>query len=339
MSKTKILITISLAVMMVVGLLGIASPAAALSQPVTGTIQSITVYTNTDTVPDPDVTTLIVVVTILDTANVTRTIRLSVENAITLGLVTVPPGSLPPYVDPTLVTVDATKIGTSITIDPSQELPAGPIYGTIQNIAIGTYGPMNMPIVLVTLVDANLQTITIRLSVEEAVLLGLVTLDPVTGLPVVDITKYGTPLVVDATKEIAPEPITAGDNKLGSALATFFWVDYSTVMGYREDGYGFGVIAQALWMANSLGDNTLADEILAAKKSGDYSAIVLEDGSTPTNWGQFRKAVLGHGGKKNLGQIVSGQDASPYDQDAPVIHGKSADHRNNTDKNNNGHNK
>ena len=54
-------------------------------------------------------------------------------------------------------------------------------------------------------------------------------------------------------------------------------------------------------------EGTLVDAglILAAKKSGDYSAFTLPDGSTPTNWGQFKKAAMGKD-KKNLGIIVSG---------------------------------
>jgi len=74
------------------------------------------------------------------------------------------------------------------------------------------------------------------------------------------------------------------------------------------------VIAQAMWMAKGLTNDSDDSEgvvvvdaglILAAKKSGDYSAFTLPDGSTPTNWGQFKKAVMGKD-KKNLGIIVSG---------------------------------
>jgi hypothetical protein len=84
-------------------------------------------------------------------------------------------------------------------------------------------------------------------------------------------------------------------------------VEPGVVQGYHEDGYGFGVIAQAMWMSKSLGEGDMADSglILEAKKTGDYSAFVLPDGSTPTNRGQFKKAVMGKD-KKNLGFIVSG---------------------------------
>ena len=52
------------------------------------------------------------------------------------------------------------------------------------------------------------------------------------------------------------------------------------------------------------GDASLAGVILEAKTTGDYSAITLEDGSTPTNWGQFKKALSEK--KNNLGSVVSG---------------------------------
>jgi len=45
--------------------------------------------------------------------------------------------------------------------------------------------------------------------------------------------------------------------------------------------------------------------ILEAKQNKDFSACVLPDGATPTNWGQFKRAALGKD-KKNLGIIVSG---------------------------------
>lgn len=109
------------------------------------------------------------------------------------------------------------------------------------------------------------------------------------------------------------EEDTSGEeanHPVAQALADFFCsalgVDYDTIIGFHEgteetDGYGFGVIAQALWAANELGVDPA--DILAAKTSGDYSAFTMPDGSTPTNWGQFRKALTKH----TLGEIMSGK--------------------------------
>jgi hypothetical protein len=75
---------------------------------------------------------------------------------------------------------------------------------------------------------------------------------------------------------------------------------------------------------------TTAGLILEAKTTGDYSAFVLPDGSTPTNWGQFKKAALGKD-KKNLGIIVSGH-AEPGDDTTTIT---SDQHGNGKDKNKN----
>ena len=63
-----------------------------------------------------------------------------------------------------------------------------------------------------------------------------------------------------------------------------YW-DPAVVDGYHEDGFGFGVIAQALWISRNLtgtegapGDASLAEEILVAKRLlDDAHAGVLAD--------------------------------------------------------------
>jgi hypothetical protein len=108
---------------------------------------------------------------------------------------------------------------------------------------------------------------------------------------------------------------------VASALAEFFNdllnLPEGTIMEYHEGGIGFGVIAQACWMSYALeGDATLLGDILEAKKSHDFSTIKLPDGETPTNWGQFRKAVLGSKkAEKNLGAIMSGRAKKENEQE------------------------
>ncbi len=71
-------------------------------------------------------------------------------------------------------------------------------------------------------------------------------------------------------------------------------MDYETIMSAHEQGVGFGAIAQALWLTTKLEGNAEIFEILIeAKQTGDFSAFVLEDGSSPENWGQLRKAIIG----------------------------------------------
>lgn len=182
------------------------------------------------------------------------------------------------------------------------------ITGTIQGIAVETDAAGTT--VLVTLVDGQGATQSVRLSVEEAIALGLVSLDPVTGEPVVVNEKIGQTVTI--TPEAPAEPV----HPIVAVLASFFGVDGAVIEQYHLDGFGFGNIAQALWMSQSLnGDASLAGQILEAKKTGDFSAFILPDGSTPTNWGQFKKAVSDK--KQNLGSVVSGKGNADGTDTAP----------------------
>jgi len=193
-----------------------------------------------------------------------------------------------------------------------------PIIGTIvqDGITLETDVETDTTTVVVTFVDDMEETHTVRLSLEDASALGLVTDDGMGGF-IVDETKYGTTVEIDPTSVIPDEEDTEEEESqhpVGSALSDFFsellGVDYETIMDSHENGTGFGVIAQALWMTNALeGDSETFSAILEAKKNKDYSGITLPDGSEPTNWGQFRKAVMGDRdkAKENLGAVMSGR--------------------------------
>ena len=217
-----------------------------------------------------------------------------------------------------------------------------PITGTIQSMTVEN-DVNGLTTVLVTLLDDQGAIQTVRLSVETAVELGLVALDPVTNEPVVDETQIGLTVEVDPTSVIPDEPVEETAHPIAILLAAFFEEDVSVVNDYHEDGFGFGVIAQALWMSQNLNeDASLAGMILDAKESGDYSAFTLPDGSTPTNWGQFKKAVLEK--KNNLGVVVSGQ-AEPAQGNTLTTtaedehgNGKDKDKGKNKNKNNNNRN-
>jgi hypothetical protein len=181
-----------------------------------------------------------------------------------------------------------------------------PITGTIESITTET-DSNGVTTVVVTLLDDMGATQTVRLSVETAVALGLVTVDPVTNEPVVDTTQVGQTVEIDPATVITDEPTEESLHPIAVLLAAFFGEDGSVVNGYHEDGFGFGVIAQALWMSRNINDDaSLAGDILQARKDGDYSAFFPEGTeNVPTNWGQFKKAVAEK--KNNLGVIVSGQ--------------------------------
>ena len=198
------------------------------------------------------------------------------------------------------------------------------ITGTIQDITTET-DANGVTTVLVTLVDDQGVIQTVRISDVTADELGL--FDLTTQEPV--LTQIGQPVVIDPTTVIPDEEPTEPDVHLISELLANFFFDGDSEMASlidsfhtgdneEEQVFGFGVIAQALWMSQSFtedgtADATLAEQILAAKKSGEYDNFTLSDGTVfewsagnvPANWGQFKKALLDK--KNNLGVIVSGQ--------------------------------
>ena len=198
----------------------------------------------------------------------------------------------------------------------SQTQDPTPLTGTIQSIAIET-DANGVTTVLVTLLDDQGTTQTVRLSLETATGLNLV--DPST-LGVSE-SQIGQPVTIDPTTVIPDEePVEEPVHPIAALLASFFGEDPGVVNDYHEDGFGFGVIAQALWMSRNLtitedssGDASLAQDILEAKRDKDFEAFFeahpeyLGEGETiPTNWGQFKKKVSEK--KNNLGVIVSGQE-------------------------------
>jgi len=205
------------------------------------------------------------------------------------------------------------QVGMVAAAPPAQD--TSPIAGTVQSITTET-DANGVTTVLVTLLDDQGATQAVRLSVETAVALGLVTLDPTTNEPFIDETQVGQTVEIDPTTVIPDEtPAEEAAHPIATLLAAFFGEDATVVNEYHEDGFGFGVIAQALWLSKNLnGDASVAGLILEAKQSGDYSDFTLSDGSTPSNWGQFKKEVLQK--KNNLGVIVSGQADTETDEES-----------------------
>jgi hypothetical protein len=207
-----------------------------------------------------------------------------------------------------------------------------PITGTIEAIVTET-DANGVTTVLVTIVDDQGATQTLRLNLETAAGLNLV--EPTTLE--INQEQVGQPVTIDPTTVIPnEEPTEEAVHPIATLLANFFDIDPSIVNGYHEDGFGFGVIAQAMWMSESLnGDAAAAGLILEAKRSGDYSAFELPDGSSPTNWGQFKKEVM-QKDKKNLGIIVSGHaDDSSEDSTTQEDHGHGKNKEKKPKKNNN----
>lgn len=214
---------------------------------------------------------------------------------------------------------------------------------------------------------------TATLTQDEASLAGLITvvttIDPITGLPTTTVTdnwltaSSTTPLIINVGAGLlVADPCfvsssstggtggsTGGDNNpVPAALAAFFCGSSTDAASMLEqlhmEGFGFGEIAQALFMSQFLGTGLTAEQILMDKQNHDFSGIVLPDGSTPKNWGMLIKWMLGQGVKNmtNLGAIMSGR-ATPTATGteataAPLTngHGNSGNHGRSGDHGNNG---
>ena len=211
-----------------------------------------------------------------------------------------------------------------------------PINGTVQSITLESDPTTGVVTVVVALMDSNHIVQTVRVSQETAITLGLVLLDG-DGNPVINELALSEPVEIDLTTVIPDQP--ESQHPVGSALATFFsdieGINYDTIMSAHEDGVGFGVIAQALWLTTKLeGNSEVFDAILQAKISGDYSDFILEDGTSPKNWGQLRKAILSGDKKNSVGVVMSDKDDNAHGNH-PNENGNNKDK--NKDQNSNPH--
>jgi hypothetical protein len=156
-------------------------------------------------------------------------------------------------------------------------------------------------------------TQTIQLSVQDAVDLGLVVVEEDDTITI--IATEGQEISIDETLLPEGDPCALPEDAshpISKILADHFCGDlgptYDDIQTLHEAGFGFGEIAQACSMALKLeGTGSLCADILYAKQNHDYSQLTLPDGVKVSNWGQLRKAVLGHEKKSsNLGSVVSG---------------------------------
>ena len=230
------------------------------------------------------------------------------------------------------ILISMAQVGGVFAAPASQE--ATPISGTVQSITLESDPTTGVVTVIVDVMDSNEVLQTVRVSQETAIELGLVLLDG-DGNPVINELALSETVDIDPTTVIPDhqEP----QHPVGSVLATFFsdieGMDYDTIMSAHEDGVGFGVIAQALWVTSELGgDSQLFQDLLYAKQHNDYSAFsdFTEDGTTPKSWGQLRKELLS---KKNLGIVMSNHDNNGNHANE---NGNNKNKDKNKDKNNNG---
>ncbi len=233
----------------------------------------------------------------------------------------------------TLIAVALTLI---IVVLPVASVYAAPVAQTatvdctVQSINVSTDSTTGTTSVDITCADGT----TASLTTDEALALGLVTQNP-DGTFTANDAAIGQVIQVTPTTEDPCAAPASGDtsggttttgnttstgettqtNPVGEALVNFFChsagLTPDTLQTYRDQGAGYGVIAQACFMAQLLGDECSA--VLDAKLNGDYSGLTLPNGTEVSNWGQLRKAVfgalLGKGEQSsyNLGAIMSGR--------------------------------
>ena len=190
-------------------------------------------------------------------------------------------------------------IGQTLTI-PDVGDPPLPVTGIVNTLTLATDAVTKISTLTVNITDSlPVPPVTQDVVLDLAKALSL-------NLLIVDKAKIGTPVVIDPADILESTTFGKGINTLEKYFGTALGVTAEQLAAFKADGFGYGVIAQACWMATQLkGDEALLEQILMAKQSGDFSTIVLPDGKTATNWGQLRKAVL-TGGKQNFGQIMSG---------------------------------
>jgi len=233
-----------------------------------------------------------------------------------------------------------TQVGTVFAAPAQQE---GMVAGTVTALECGTDSEENT-IILVTFDDAEGVSQTAGVDLATADSFGLVTLDE-GGIPDCNPEAF-TAILEGAPEEGLNVEIPSGDilpveeegmmHPVGYVLSLFFEdiADYDAIMEAHENGTGFGVITQALWMASQMDGEVDFADVLLAKETGDYSDFVLEDGTTPQNWGQLKKALSNKDEKNNLGTVMSDKDNSDK--------GNKEDKTNNgkeKEKSNNGKNK
>lgn len=185
-----------------------------------------------------------------------------------------------------------------------------PLTGVVQDVTLLT-DPVTEEVTVQVTLDTATGEVMVVIGLQDARTLGLVTLGPGTQGPAVNADAIGREVTI-APDMLVPDEADGeptGEHPIIRLLADFFGVEYDLIADLHTDGFGFGVIAESCWASYRLaGDASLCGEIAAAKRSGDYSAITLPDGSTPTNWGQFKQALKAQRSVvETLGAIRSGR--------------------------------
>ena len=222
-----------------------------------------------------------------------------------------------------------------IQVKAASALPEA-LTGTVQSVTLETDTNTATTTVLIELLH-NENEQTVRVNLDTAISLGLLTLGG-DGNPVINEAILGQLIEIDAATIITDEQ--ENQHPVADALATFFsdiaGLDDETIMSVHDQGTGFGVIAQALWLTRKLDGNAeIFLAIIAAKETRDFSSFVLEDGTTPENWGQFKQAVLN--GKKGKPSVTLADNKGNGDGNNGIPHNDNGNGKNKNKNNKENH--
>jgi len=111
-------------------------------------------------------------------------------------------------------------------------------------------------------------------------------------------TKIATPEPLALSVPVLISPTETVTHPVALELATYFDVPYDEIMGWREQGLGFGGIAKAYFLVDALGGEVTVtvEDVLELKLLG-------------SGWGKlFKEFDLSPSGKdRNLGRVMSGR--------------------------------
>jgi hypothetical protein len=93
-------------------------------------------------------------------------------------------------------------------------------------------------------------------------------------------------------------PTVTATHPVASALAEYFHVPYAEIAALHEQGFGFGVIAHAYFIAQKLDDGTLPADLLAEFAGGKGWGVIMMEY-------KLHPGRAGRGG--NLGTVMSGR--------------------------------
>ncbi len=220
------------------------------------------------------------------------------------------------------------QIGVAFAAQPS--VKATSVSGTVTEVTLLTNPSTGIVTVAVTVKDQAGGLHTVRISEKTAAKLGLVAYDSADGNPF--IVNPPPPFVeIDAKNILTDEEPR---HPVANAIATFFsdveGLNYGVIMEAHGNGFGFGVIAEALWLIEKMG-GTVDDFflLLDAKKNNDFTDFVMEDGTIPASWAELKQAVA----DKQLGLIMSKRDEDKPGKDQGPSSNANANGNKDKDKN------